>query len=233
MMKYIFVSGLLISSLFSHSQWSPNGTSIYYNNGNVGIGTTSPTAPLFIARTAGQGDAKIILDAPDASLDTYLGLYADGSQKFALWRDRFDDNLKIVTTGFSSGNIIATFTPAGNVGIGTTSPQAKLAVNGDIFSKKVKVTQTGWPDYVFAPNYHLRPLPEVEQFIQQHHHLPDVPSAAEVEKNGLDLGDNQATLLQKIEELTLYMIEIKKENEQFKKENSALKQRIEKLENRK
>jgi len=113
----------------------------------------------------------------------------------------------------------------GNVGIGTACPQAKLAVNGDIFSTKVKVTLTGWCDYVFNPTYRLRPLSEVEQYIQQHHHLPEVPSAAEVEKNGLDLGDNQATLLKKIEELTLYLIEQNK-NQQYQekliKEQRAL-----------
>lgn len=121
-------------------------------------------------------------------------------------------------------------TSEGYVGIGTPSPQTKLAVNGDITSKKVMVTVTGWPDYVFQPGYHLRPLTEVEQYIQQHQRLPEVPSAVEVKKNGLDLGDNQATLLKKIEELTLYLIEIKRENDQMKKDNDALKQRIEKLE---
>jgi hypothetical protein len=116
----------------------------------------------------------------------------------------------------------------GNVGIGTTNPQAKLAVNGDIFSKKVKVTQTGWPDYVFHNTYRLRSLIELEQFIQQHKHLPDLPSAAEVEKNGLDLGDNQAVLLKKIEELTLYIIEQNKKQEKLEKEVAALKEKINK-----
>jgi hypothetical protein len=113
----------------------------------------------------------------------------------------------------------------GEVGIGTTNPQAKLAVNGDIFSKKVKVTQSGWPDYVFAPGYRLRPLSEVELFIKHHHHLPDVPSAATVEKDGLDLGDNQATLLKKIEELTLYLIAQNKKLELLEKEVAQLKGR--------
>lgn len=122
-----------------------------------------------------------------------------------------DGNIGINTSNPSekldvSGNIKAT----GYMLIGTTSlpaEDAKLAVDGNIYSKKVKVTQSGWADYVFNDRYRLRPLSEVEQYIQQHHHLPEVPSAAEVEKDGIDLGDNQATLLKKIEELTLYIIE--------------------------
>jgi hypothetical protein len=106
----------------------------------------------------------------------------------------------------------------GNVGIGTVNPQAKLAVNGDIYAKKVKVTQSGWPDYVFQTNYRLRPLSETEQYIQQYHHLPGISSATEVEKNGLDLGGNQAGLLLKIEELTLYIINLNKEVEALKKQ---------------
>jgi hypothetical protein len=120
----------------------------------------------------------------------------------------------------------------GNVGIGTTDPQAKLAVNGDVFAKKVKVTLSGWPDYVFNATYRLRPLSEVEEFIKQYHHLPEVPSAEEIEKNGLDLGDNQATLLQKIEELTLYVIEQNKKQQQLEQGMEALKQENDKLKDR-
>jgi len=112
----------------------------------------------------------------------------------------------------------------GWVGIGTTSPQSELAVNGTITSKKVKVTLTGWSDYVFNDDYHLRPLNEVERYVQQNHHLPEVPSAEEVKKDGLDVGDNQATLLKKIEELTLYVIEQNKRlSEQEKKMEVQLK----------
>lgn len=116
----------------------------------------------------------------------------------------------------------------GNVGIGTPDPGPyKLAVEGIIASRKVKVTLVSpWADYVFEPDYKLRSLPELEQFIKANHHLPEVPKAADVEKNGIDLGDNQIILLKKVEELTLYMIELNKKVETLAKENELLKKKI-------
>ncbi len=113
---------------------------------------------------------------------------------------------------------------AGNVGIGTTSPTEKLAVNGRIRAKEV-IVETNWSDFVFDPGYRLAPLSEVEQHIKAHGTLPGVPSEAEVAKEGVSLGDMQARLLQKIEELTLYTL-------QLKSENDALKARVTALENR-
>jgi uncharacterized coiled-coil protein SlyX len=99
-----------------------------------------------------------------------------------------------------------------------------------VHTRKVRVDQSTWADYVFNSDYKLRPLHEVETFIQQNNHLPEVPSTKEVEENGIDLGDNQATLLKKIEELTLYVIEqnkkmelMQKEMEKLKKQQSATK----------
>jgi hypothetical protein len=86
----------------------------------------------------------------------------------------------------------------------------------------VEVTLDGWSDFVFADDYSLMPLEEVEKHIQQNRHLPDIPSEEEVLENGLNLGDMQARLLQKVEELTLYMIQLKKENEVLKKRISML-----------
>jgi len=127
----------------------------------------------------------------------------------------------------------------GSVSIGTPNidPNSVINANGTIRSKKVKVEATDWPDYVFEPNFQLRPLHELESYIKVNKHLPEVPSAQEVEKDGLDLGQMDATLLKKIEELTLYTIEQEKKIHAQESENTALKElvknlaeRIEKLE---
>lgn len=108
----------------------------------------------------------------------------------------------------------------GNVGIGTGStalnPLEKLAVNGLIHTKEVKVDLLNWPDYVFEPSYTLTPLHELEQKIITDKHLPEIPSAKDVEENGVLLGEMNKKLLQKVEELTLYMIQLNKEIELLK-----------------
>lgn len=114
----------------------------------------------------------------------------------------------------------------GNVGIGTTNPTEKLSVNGNIRAKKLIVTQNGWPDYVFSTSYKLRPITEVADYIQANKHLPDMPSAKDVEEKGLDIGKTQAALLKKIEELTLYLIEVKKDISVLQSENKSLKAKI-------
>jgi hypothetical protein len=94
----------------------------------------------------------------------------------------------------------------GNVGIGTANPSHKLAVNGTVKAKEVIVETTGWSDYVFDEEYRLAPLSEVEQHIKEKKHLPGIPSASEVEQSGVSLGEMQARLLAKVEELTLHVI---------------------------
>lgn len=125
----------------------------------------------------------------------------------------FGSNLLL---GTNQQDVVSIFSNA-TVGIGvSTTGGYKLAVNGDIKARKLRITQTDWSDYVFEPDYVLKPLSEVEAFIQKNKHLPEVPSAKQVAKNGLDLGETQALLLKKIEELTLYVIELKKEINQLK-----------------
>ncbi|TPG36288.1 hypothetical protein [Flavobacterium pectinovorum] len=94
----------------------------------------------------------------------------------------------------------------GNVGIGTSNPKNKLDVNGTIHSKEVIVDMNNWSDFVFKKEYNLPTLKEVENHIEDKGHLENIPSEEEVLKNGINLGEMNAKLLQKIEELTLYMI---------------------------
>lgn len=130
----------------------------------------------------------------------------------------------------------------GNLLIGKTSQTNSsylLDVNGPARANQVVVNTTG-ADFVFNPGYPLPPLAEVEKYIQANHHLPDIASAAQMQDQGLDLGENQTRLLQKIEELTLYVIDqnkqleaLKKENKRLEEQNGALQlleQRIERLE---
>ena len=99
-----------------------------------------------------------------------------------------------------------------NVGIGTDNTQGyKLAIAGKTITEEIKVSLVqNWPDYVFENHYHLRSLEEVEQHINEKGHLPEIPSEEEVYNDGIELGQMNAKLLQKIEELTLYLIEQKK-----------------------
>ena len=120
----------------------------------------------------------------------------------------------------SGGRVII---PGGNVGIGTYSPDARLAVNGQVHAKEVKVTvNVPGPDYVFMPDYSLTPIEELKTYIDQNKHLPEIPTAKEMETNGIRLGEMNMLLLKKIEELTLYVIELKGENEDLRRQQKDI-----------
>lgn len=126
-----------------------------------------------------------------------------------------------------------TFLPNGNIGIGTINPTSKLTVAGNINSREVKVTVDAGADFVFENNYNLPSLEFVDKFIKENKHLPEIASAKEMQKDGINLSEMNIKLLQKIEEMTLYMIEIKKENQEMKKENEKmidLEKRLKKIE---
>ena len=117
----------------------------------------------------------------------------------------------------------------GNVGIGTATPVHPLHVAGAIGAEEVIVSPTG-ADYVFDSGYRLAPLSEVAAYINEHHHLPEIPSASDMRQNGAGVGEMQSRLLAKIEELTLHMIQAEQRNNRLEQENRELQQRITRLE---
>jgi hypothetical protein len=210
--------------------WFPQGATtgnIYYNGGNVGIGTTAPNAKLEVWGPGDNNDLtprEVLRLTRSANTNQYLQIKIGPDPGAG-----HGYGYSFVPRGYNGSSYVdgsPFFIEAlGNVGIGTTAPQYKLAVNGTIGAKEVIVTNIGWSDYVFRPGYRLRPLSEVGAYIRAHRHLPGIPSEAEVKEKGVSLGEMQAKLLAKIEELTLHMI-------QQEKENRELRERLARLETR-
>jgi hypothetical protein len=171
------------------------------------------------------------------SIQGYGTSYAEGARIYGIASEHWtgSGNGTDIVFATTANQQIGTQTRAiikndGNFGIGVLNPSEKLSVNGNIKAKKIIVSQTGWPDYVFAPAYKLRPLNELAAFIQKNQHLPDMPSAKDVEEKGISVGDNQALLLKKIEELTLYLIQLDEVNKKLVSEVEILKQKKKKNE---
>lgn len=188
-------------------------------NGNIAIGNnTDPQARLHI-KAEGTQDAGILLEASGTGKSA--GIFFTKSAVNIGTLDK-DQPIAFFTAGT---DLKMKITPEGNVGIGVASPQYKLQVagtakfdnqvvidagglyvNGEVKAKKFHASISPFPDFVFEPSYKLLSINEVESFINENGHLPGVPNAAQVEQNGIELGEMNALLLQKIEELTLYII---------------------------
>jgi hypothetical protein len=195
-----------------------------WNNGYVAVGAdfnpSGPATPLHVIGgpvMSGGWNKTMTLESEYPALifnsdsSKWGGIGYDHSSAMKIWVNGTSSNVA------GTGTDALTISNIGNIGIGTASPSEKLSVegnvsaNGVIRSKKMTVTQLGWADYVFDDDYTLRSLDALEKYIGLNKHLPEVPSAKEVGEKGIDLGDTQALLLKKIEELTLYIIEMKKE----------------------
>ncbi len=203
--------------------------------GGVGIGTSSPASLFSVGRSSQfqvRNSGSMSMDV-DSALQSQIAIGNGYGERHGL------TILGNGSTGFTSFGLISTgtklsfstagpligpdsdlstgwtermtFLPNGDVGIGTATPTTKLAVNGTIRSKEVRVESGPWPDYVLKPNYKLSTLGELKAYIDKHHRLPEMPSEKEVEQNGIALGEIVKLQTKKIEELTLYLIEKDKE----------------------
>lgn len=128
--------------------------------------------------------------------------------------------------GMNSSNSLILQSNGGNVGIGTLNPDHKLDVKGSVHATEVIVNVNVPADYVFEETYSLKSLDEVETFVKEHYHLPGIPSAKELKESGWEVGEMGNKLLEKVEELTLYLIAMKKQNDEMKKEIEELKAKL-------
>lgn len=224
---------------------------ILNGTGNVGIGTATPTANLEVygldalltidgragASNGHTGTLKISGTRNGANnafgvLDFYN--YDNSGTSTDFWaggiQAQEDDADGSRLAFFTANNATATqkmmIDKDGNVGIGTTTVPAGylVAVDGKIIAEELKIQLSGnWPDYVFETTYKLPSLEALEASIKANKRLPNIPGAREVEKNGISVGVMQAKLLEKIEELTLYMIDLHKKVEKLEAENNGLR----------
>jgi len=190
--------------------------------GKVGIGTKRPVSTLDV-----NGQVNLKADGQISSSNTnggairikglnnllQIGTGNTNNDRNAYIQSRHSSNTYPTAWGTLS---LQPF--GGDIRIGSTTSTNNLRINGTVYAKEVQVKTNVFPDYVFTDNYNLKSLNEVDNFIKTNGHLPGMPSAQEVIQNGMNLKEIQLKLVEKVEELTLHMIELKKENEKLKRQ---------------
>lgn len=221
----------------------PNGNGFTLTPlGNFGLGTSPPTARLHVngnaivqgtftatSRSSIGSDCQVLTigkaHTEGLSYGTaYIGFNAvRGGSSWTLQSGNTNNGGAVIWATIG-GDILFSTIPSTNSGSSQiisddtlrSHVNLKIGADGTLMAKEIKVTLTGWPDYVFDKSYNLMPLSETEQYIQAKGHLPNVPSAAEVEADGMSVGEMNKVLLQKVEELTLYVIELQKQIDELK-----------------
>lgn len=196
--------------------------------GNIGLNTMVPYQMLHVV------DGNILITgSSDRAPGSYngsilFGCSASSDNQYGQWGIEYVSNenegyglnfWRPWAPGQLYGDHFLFLADSGNVGIGTKNPQAKLAVNGDILAKSIRVntSSTYWPDYVFENDYQLMSIEELDAYIALHHHLPNIPSAKEIEEKGeVNMEEMNAMLLEKVEELTRYVIDLQKQIDELK-----------------
>lgn len=208
---------------------------VTYRPGGTSPGNNSYGTLLAIYGRTSHWESNIYFGASDKRMyfrtSTWSGGGGEnGTGQFNNWRTLLDSHSDVKSTGrlllTGTGNHIFS---SGNVGIGTETPKAKLSVNGNILANEIKIkTDISVPDYVFESDYELKGLDFIANYVRSNKHLPEIPSAKEIERDGLDVASMNLLLLKKIEELTLYAIkqeeEIKNQNVKSEQQNDLIAQ---------
>lgn len=231
--KCLFVSALLVgATISSHAQsWTTaSGNKLYVNptTTNVGIGTNNPqykldvNGKLYLRTVDITGNSwknsylqweahSLVMGTPSnvyavTSVDLIPGGSTQGElfSQLCMYQAYSPTNKEEKIHLNTSGN--CWINSPGYIGIGTKNPTDKLDVRGTVRADAIVVNKVSGADFVFEDSYKLRPLNEVKDFVEKNQHLPEIPSAAEMQENGVNMNELQIQLLQKVEELTLYII---------------------------
>jgi hypothetical protein len=206
--------------------------------GNVGIGVTNPIYKLQVGGFTEIGDNEGVYDPTRYGLLQLIRPASQGDDKFHLSFIRGGNAIAGMGFANNSNNFgiwayagqgtisdpVIGITPDLFVGIGTSAPTCKLHVAGNVRGDAFFSVSHTYADYVFNSDYKLPSLQDVKAYIQQNHHLPEVPTEEDVKKNGINLGDQSVILLKKVEELTLYVIDQNEKLQALEQKVSALQE---------